>query len=146
MTSNIKLSSDQIQFMNLFEKVTGTSAKDCYIDTKVDRFLFVVNKGRIRTAIGKGGQNILRLRKLLSKDIEVVEYSQEVKTFVRNCLIPAKTNEIKIVEKKNGEKIITVEIKVPKEKGIAIGKNGRNIQKARLLTFRHFGIEKVIII
>ena len=42
--------------------------------------------------------------------------------------------------------MITVEIKIPKEKGIAIGKNGRNIQKTRLLTFRHFGIEKVVII
>jgi N utilization substance protein A len=32
-----------------------------------------------------------------------------------------------------------------KDRGIAIGKNGRNIQKAKVLGQRHYGIEDVII-
>ncbi|HDH07181.1 MAG TPA: NusA-like transcription termination signal-binding factor, partial [Thermoproteales archaeon] len=34
----------------------------------------------------------------------------------------------------------------PADKGLAIGKNGRNISRARIIAKRYFDIEKIVII
>jgi N utilization substance protein A len=34
----------------------------------------------------------------------------------------------------------------PEDKGIAIGKNGRNIARAKILAKRYFDIEKIILV
>jgi N utilization substance protein A len=144
-TATIKLTTDEIQYINLFERVTNTSAIDCILDPKEDRIIFVVSKGKIGLAIGQGGRNINQLKQMLGREIDLVEYSDKVEQFVKNCLNPAKTGKVTVTTRKNGRKIITVEIEQAKDKGIAIGKNGRNIQKARMLVSRHFGIDTIII-
>ncbi|MHA2407444.1 MAG: NusA-like transcription termination signal-binding factor [Candidatus Ranarchaeia archaeon] len=144
-TTTIKLTTDEIQYINLFERVTNTTAIDCILDTEEDRVIYVVSRGKIGLAIGQGGRNINQLKQMLGREIDLVEYSDKIEQFVRNCLNPAKTGPVTITERRNGRKIITVEIKQAKDKGIAIGKNGRNIQKARMLVSRHFGIDTIVI-
>ncbi len=82
---------------------------------------------------------------MLGRQIDLVEYSEKPEVFVKNCLAPARTDVVMITERRDGRKVITVEVKQPKDKGIAIGKNGRNIQRARLLVSRHFGIDTIVI-
>ena len=47
MTQSIKLTTEQMRMMSLFQNVTGATARDCIDDEKQDRVIFVVNTGRI---------------------------------------------------------------------------------------------------
>ncbi|MCH7877156.1 MAG: KH domain-containing protein, partial [Thaumarchaeota archaeon] len=55
MTQAIKLTTDQMRMISLFQNVTGATARDCIEDEKQDRIIFVVNSGKMGLAIGKGG-------------------------------------------------------------------------------------------
>jgi N utilization substance protein A len=138
-TSRIKLTGEEMRLIALFENITGATANDCVIDT--DRIIFVAKPGEMGLAIGKGGKNINMLRKMTGKPIEVVEYGETIEDLVRNCLAPAKVRELRITERPD-RKIVVVEIE-PKDKALAIGKNGRTIDKTRLLAKRYHQIDHV---
>jgi N utilization substance protein A len=144
MNSGVKLTSDEIQYMRLFEGVTGAVAKDVVLDAKANRVIFVIKAGDIGLAIGKNGSNVKRVEDALRKEVEIVEYSESAEDFVKNTLAPACIKAVKLTEKKEGHRaaIVTVE---PKDRGLAIGKNGKNVTRARLLVNRHFGIDDVVI-
>jgi|ERR1035437_6105944 N utilization substance protein A len=141
--TEVKLTTEGIRYIALFESLTGAIARDCYVDDENDRVIFVVKKGDMGLAIGKNGNNINRVKKSIGKHIEIVEYSDEVDEFVANALQPVFVKKVQVVVKEN-RKLAYVEV-MSKDRGIAIGKNGRNIQKAKVLGQRHYGIEDVII-
>ena len=62
--------------MSLFQNITGAIARDCIVDEKMDRVIFVVNKGQMGLAIGKGGATIRQLQGIVTKKVELVEYSE----------------------------------------------------------------------
>jgi N utilization substance protein A len=140
----IKLTSDEMKYIALFESMTGATARDCIIDEKMGRIIFLTKPGEMGLAIGKGGRNINMLKRMTGKQIEVVEYSDSPEKLIRNSLSPANVKEIRLTEKSD-KKIAVVEVD-PKDKSVAIGKNGRNIEKARMLAKRYFQIDHVIII
>jgi N utilization substance protein A len=141
--TEVKLTTEGIRYIALFESLTGAIARDCYVDDENDRVIFVVKEGDMGLAIGKNGNNINRVKKSIGKHIEIVEYSDEVDEFVANALQPVFVKKVQVVVKEN-RKLAYVEV-MSKDRGIAIGKNGRNIQKAKVLGQRHYGIEDVII-
>ena len=63
MPQSIKLSTDQMRLMSLFQNVTKATARDCVEDEKQDKIIFVVQEGKMGLAIGKGGSNIKSLKK-----------------------------------------------------------------------------------
>jgi N utilization substance protein A len=138
-TSRIRLGGDEMRYIALFENITGATANDCVIEG--DRMIFVAKPGEMGLAIGKGGKNINMLRKMTGKPIEVVEFADTVEGLVRNCLAPAKVKEIRITERPD-RKIVVVEVD-PKDKALAIGKNGRTIDKTRMLAKRYYQIDHV---
>ena len=143
--ASIKLGGDEIRFISIFETLTGSSVRDCIIDPDKNRIVFVVNEGNIGLAIGKKGANIRRVKNFLKKNIDVVEYASTPEEFLKNALAPARVKNITITNsKKDGRKIAFVVVD-SRDRGIAIGKNGRNIAKARILAKRHFDIDDVII-
>jgi N utilization substance protein A len=141
--TEVKLTTEGIRYIALFESLTGAIARDCYVDDENDRVIFVVKNGDMGLAIGKNGNNINRVKKSIGKHIEIVEYSDEVDEFVANALQPVFVKKVQVVVKEN-RKLAYVEV-MSKDRGIAIGKNGRNIQKAKLLAQRHHGLADVII-
>jgi transcription termination/antitermination protein NusA len=141
--TEVKLTTEGIRYIALFESLTGAIARDCYVDDENDRVIFVVKNGDMGLAIGKNGNNINRVKKSIGKHIEIVEYSDEVDEFVANALQPVFVKKVQVVVKEN-RKLAYVEV-MSKDRGIAIGKNGRNIQKAKVLAQRHYGLEDVII-
>ena len=141
--TEVKLTTEGIRYIALFESLTGAIARDCYVDDENDRVIFVVKNGDMGLAIGKNGNNINRVKKSIGKHIEIVEYSDEVDEFVANALQPVFVKKVQVVVKEN-RKLAYVEV-MSKDRGIAIGKNGRNIQKAKVLAHRHYGLEDVII-
>ncbi|MHA1266736.1 MAG: NusA-like transcription termination signal-binding factor [Candidatus Helarchaeota archaeon] len=142
MTATIKLGGNEIRFISLFESITGAVARDCIIDD--DRIIFIVKPGNIGLAIGKKGINIKRVRDFLQKPIEIVEYAQNPEDFIKNTLAPARIKMITLTERRDGKKIAMVTVN-EEDRGIAIGKNGKHVARARLLARRHYNIEDVII-
>jgi N utilization substance protein A len=139
----VKLTTEGIRYIALFERLTGAIARDCVVDEENDRIIFVIKKGDMGLAIGKNGSNINRVKKSIGKHIEIVEYSDVLAEFVVNSLQPVAVKKVQIVAK-DDKKMAYVEV-MSKDKGLAIGKSGRNIQKAKLLVQRHYGLEDVII-
>lgn len=144
MTEKIKLTSDELRLMSLFQSITSVTARDCVVDDKMDRVIFIVNKGQMGLAIGKGGMTIRQLQNVVAKKVELVEYSDDAIDFVRNILNPQMVNDVKITQRTDGSKQAVVLVDA-KRKGVVVGKEGRNAEKARLLAKRYFQISSVLI-
>ena len=144
MTEKIKLTSDELRLMSLFQSITSVTARDCVVDDKMDRVIFIVNKGQMGLAIGKGGMTIRQLQNVVAKKVELVEYSEDASDFVRNILNPQMVNDVKITQRTDGSKQVVVLVDA-KRKGVVVGKEGRNAEKARLLAKRYFQISNVLI-
>jgi len=130
--------------MSLFQSVTGATARDCVEDEKKDRVIFVVNEGKMGLAIGKGGSHIKNLQNLVKRNVELVEYSEDAIKFLKNILNSKLVSDVKVNTRADGslQAIVTVD---PKKKGIVVGREGRNAEKARLLAKRYFEISSVLI-
>ncbi len=144
MTSGIKFTGTEMRYIALFESITGASVKDCIISEEQSRVIFVVKQGEIGIAIGKGGRNIHTLERMTSKKHEIIEYSEDPVQFIKNALKPAMVREIRITERPDGRTMAVVAVH-PRDKGVAIGKNGRNAERLRFLAKRYFQIQNVSI-
>ena len=144
MASGIKFTSVEMRFIALFQSITGATVKDCIVDTDLNRIIFVVKEGSIGMAIGKKGKNIHLLEKMTGKKHEVIEHSDNPAQFIKDALKPAKVDEVRITERMDGKTIAVISVN-PKDKGVAIGKNGRNAERIRFLAKRYFQIQNVSI-
>ena len=144
MTSGIKFTSTEMRYIALFESITGASGKDCIVDEEQGRVIFIVNAGQVGVAIGRGGRNIHTLERMTGKKHEIIEYSEDPAQFIKNALKPAMVREVRITERPDGKSIAVVNVN-PRDKGVAIGKNGKNAERLRFLAKRYFQIENVSI-
>ena len=144
MTQSIKLTMDQMRKISLFQKITKVTPRDCIDDEKQDRLIFVVNEGKMGLAIGKNGSNIKSLQNLLKRNIELVEYYNDPIKFLKNLLNTKLVNEVKISTRADGSPQAIVLVN-PNNKGLVVGRAGRNAEKARLLAKRYFDIPSVVI-
>ena len=139
--SKIRLGSDEMRYIALFESITGATASDCVIDSTYDRVIFLAKSGQMGLAIGKSGKNINTLRRMTGKPVEIVEASESVEGLIKNSLAPARIKEVRVTERPD-KKIVVVEVE-QRDKALAIGKNGRTIDKTRMLAKRYFQIDHV---
>jgi N utilization substance protein A len=118
--------------------LTKSTALDCVIDDRFDRVIYVIRPGDMGLAIGKKGENIKRLQNVLGKRIEMVEFAENPDEFIANIFKPA---EVVGIERGEDNGPVNVLVKQRSNLGIAIGKAGCNIEKARILCRRFCGIE-----
>jgi len=141
----IKLTSDELRLMSLFQSITSATARDCILDDRMDRVIFVVNKGQMGLAIGKGGSTIKQLQNVVAKKVELVEFSDDPVEFIRNMLNAEMVGDVRISDRSDGTKQAVVVVDARK-KGAVVGREGRNAEKARLLAKRYFQISNVLIV
>jgi len=144
MPSGIRFTSTEMRYIALFESITSASVRDCIIDDDLNRIIFIIKEGDVGAAIGKGGKNIRLLEKMTGKKHEIIEHSENPTQFIKNALKPARVKEIRITQRPDGKTIAVVLVN-PKDKGVAIGKNGRNAERIRFLAKRYFQIQNVSI-
>jgi N utilization substance protein A len=143
--TEIKLTSDELRLMSLFQSITSATARDCIVDDRMERVIFVVNKGQMGLAIGKGGSTIKQLQNVVGKKVELVEFSDDPAEFIRNMLNADMINDVRISDRNDGTKQAVV-IVDQRKKGAVVGREGRNAEKARLFAKRYFQISNVLIV
>jgi transcription termination/antitermination protein NusA len=126
-----------LKYISIFETLTGAKVKDCIVDEQI---LFVVEKGNMGLAIGKGGQNLKRVQNVLNKTIRVIEFDEDIEQFIKNYSYPLR--EL-IVQKEN--KIIKIRGKDTKTKGLLIGREKTNLKRMINIINRYFDIDDVIV-
>ncbi len=144
MAKDVLLTHEEFQCMQIFHDITGVSPIDCIIDNKFNRVIALVKPEDVGKAVGKRGIKVKTLKDLLKKDVEVVSFSENLEECVKHIFAPARVESVKV--NRTG-KAKTVYVRIAEaDKGIAIGKNGRNVYKARLILKRHFDIDNLVIV
>jgi transcription termination/antitermination protein NusA len=137
--AEITLDTETIQYIQLFEGRTSARVKDCL--EAEDKLVFIVYPGEIHKAVGPGGVLVDRLKGLMKKEIQVVEWSDDVEQFVKNVFFPFTPTDVQLVPKGKGRHAtVTVD---PAWKARAIGKSGKNLKIARAILMRHTDIVSV---
>ena len=137
--TDILLSNQDMQFINMASNITKTHIMDCI--NLEDRIIFIVQKGQLGAAIGIKAKNLERLRSLFKKMIKFVEFDDNKETFIINLFKPYKINNITL-EGEDDSVVAKVEVNVS-DKSKIIGKGGRNIEIIRNLARRHHAIKDV---
>ncbi|MFB6108934.1 MAG: NusA-like transcription termination signal-binding factor [Haloplanus sp.] len=141
---HVTLSDRERRFIALFEDETGATARDCLVfegdGDDPDRVVFLVAAGGMGQAVGPGGQRVRSVEDALDRSVELVEDATTPEAFVANALAPAAVQHVTISEQ--GDRVAYAEVP-DADRGAAIGRDGRNIETARVLARRHYDIDDV---
>ena len=130
---------DTIQIMNFFENSTKARLKDCLV--KNGNIYFVTYENQAQFAIGRNGSTIKSMERALGKSIRVFEYSEDLKTFVKN-LVP-KASDVNI---NNNDGETTVDIKVNRiDRSFVIGRDGKNLNLIKEILQRNMNVKNVLV-
>jgi len=140
--TEFKLTADELSMLSMFQGMTGATAKDCVVDEKHNRVIFVVAKGQMGLAIGKEGASVKKIERAFRRPVEVVEWADDVEGIVRSSLGAKYVQEVRVGDRLDGTKGVVVIVDYRK-KGAVLGIGGRNAEKVRLLVRRYFGINSV---
>lgn len=131
----MKLTKEELEYMQYFENVTGARVRDCVING--DAVFIVVEPGNMGAAIGKKGENVKKIKNKTNKNVSIVEYSSDPRKFVQNLFAPAKLDEIEISK----DKVVVSS----KERNRLIGQRGNRIKRAKMLMERYFGTKELVV-
>ena len=141
--SEERITPEELRYLSILEELTGALGIRCIMDEENNKLIFLVKDTDVGKAIGKGGRNVKLLRALLKKNIEIVAYADDIEGMVRNLFPSVKILGVDIVKRGDSKTVI---VKVAEEdKGRAIGREGRNIKRARLVLQKLFGVNSVVI-
>ena len=135
----VVFNEDTLRYVNLFQNVTRCIVVDC-VETE-DKIIFVVSKGEASRAIGRKGETVARVRQLLKREVQVIEFSEKPEEFVANVFHAFGVKKVEI-EDREGVTHATVTVETTL-KGRAIGREGKNLKIARDLIARNHEIESV---
>ncbi len=122
--------------------MTGATARDCVIDEKLNRLIFVVAKGQMGLAIGKEGTSVKKIERSVRRPVEVVEWADDIEGLVRNALGPKYVQRVEVSDRLDGSKGVVVYVD-PRKKGAVLGLGGKNAEKVRMLARRYFDISNI---
>jgi transcription termination/antitermination protein NusA len=156
--ADVNLNMEAIGLITEAEKRLRARIKDAVDEG--ERIVFITEKGHLGQALGKEAKNLAMMRDLLKKDVKFVEWDEDKQIFVRNLFKPFDVASIRLETLNvaipgemdaDGQPISRVKVRAiveveAKDKGKAIGKNGRNIASIRHIAKRHHEIDEVQVI
>ena len=133
---------DDLQLMNMLERVTGARASDVIISE--ESIIFAVPDSEFGRAVGKQGANIGRLEGAFNRHVEIVKSPSSKQQFFGSLFHPAAIKEL-VEKEENGKPALEVLVDYA-DRGIAIGRNGEKIKRAKMLGKRYFDYSDVRIV
>ncbi len=134
----MRLTSNEIFYLNELNSASGANARDCVIEGNVITFL--IRKKELGKAIGKDAEAVKKLRLRLKLNVELLEYAEEGKEFIKKALYDVKIKEIKFVER-NGKKIANISLESGERRKI-LGQTGR-LKRIKALARRNYKVEDI---
>jgi N utilization substance protein A len=132
--SEVELSGDDLDIFSNFEKITHIMPSD-YLSGATS-MVFLVSHESLGRAIGKGGANIEKLKRIFRKRVIIVGDSDDPEGFVRSFFSNITIYDIEIRDVM-GEKAMMLTID-EKDRGIAIGRDGERIKAAKSFLKKKF--------
>ncbi len=139
LVPEIKLSSDELSLLSMFQGMTGATARDVVVDEKRDRVIFVIAQGQMGLAIGKDGASVKKIERAVHKPVEVVEWADDIEGLVKNALGAKFVQEVRVSDRLDGTKGVVVVVD-SRKKGAVLGLGGKNAEKVRMLAKRYFDV------
>lgn len=137
--TEVAFDNETLGYIRLFEERTGARVKDCL--EAEEKLVYLVVPGDIHKAVGPGGVLVDRLKGMMKKEIQVVEWSDDPEGLVRNIFYWYSPKKVDLAPKGRGRHAtVTVD---PAWKARAIGKAGKNLKIARAILLRHTDIVSV---
>jgi N utilization substance protein A len=134
----MKLTSDDIFYLNALNSITKANARDCVIQGNTIAFL--VKKSELGKAIGKNALGVKKLREKLKLSVELLEYAEGPEEFIKKALYNIKIKEISFSEK-NGKKTANVLLESGERRKV-LGNMSR-VKRIKALAKRNYGIEDI---
>ena len=134
------ISYDQqtIGLINIFERITRASVKDCFpVD---DTLYFVIQSGDLGKAIGKQGANIRKFSMMMKKQVKVIEFNQDPCRFAANLLFPIRPAEVT-----QDDNLILIKAKDSIEKGKIFGREKTNLKRVQEIMSKYFPVELKVV-
>lgn len=157
--SDLSLSMEAIGLIAEAENRLRARIKDAVDEG--ERIVFITEKGHLGQALGKEAKNLQMMRDLLKKDVKFVEWDDDKQVFIRNLFKPFDVASIRMEtqsitppanpdgtpgEGETKTKVRAIVEVEAKDKGKAIGKQGRNISSIRHIAKRHHEIDEVQVV
>lgn len=136
----VELSDEARRYIGTFDELTGVGPLDCLLEDGGDRVVFLLPAGEMADAIGPDGRTVRRVEERLGADVVLVEDADTPEAFVANALAPAAVRGVTV--SRQNDTVAYVEVP-ERDRGVAIGADGRTIETARRLARRHFDIDDV---
>ncbi|WP_456418586.1 NusA-like transcription termination signal-binding factor [Methanocaldococcus infernus] len=138
----LRLTTDEIMKIGLFEKISNVPVLDC-VATE-DRLAFIVKEGDAGAAIGKGGEHVKTAEEKFGKKVDIIEYSDDWRKFIRNIFAPLQLEDVWI--KRVGKDVIAYIRINPRIRRAIYGEKGKNLERALNILKRHTKITKIRVI
>ncbi|WP_456373087.1 NusA-like transcription termination signal-binding factor [Methanocaldococcus sp.] len=140
--AKVRLTTEEIMKIGFFEKIANVPILDCILND--ERVAFIVKEGDIGAAIGKGGENVKVAEEKFGKKVDIIEYSEDWRKFIRNIFAPIPLEDVWI--KRVGKDVVAF-IKInPKVRRAVFGEKGKNLERALNILKRHTKITKIKVI
>ena len=137
--TEVSFDTETLGYIRIFEERTGARVKDCF--EAEEKLVYLVYPGEVHKAVGPGGVLVDRLKGMLKKEIQVVEWSDDPEALVRNIFYWYSPKSVVFGPKGTGRHAtVTVD---PAWKARAIGKAGKNLKVARAILLRHSDVVSV---
>ncbi|MFH1972724.1 MAG: NusA-like transcription termination signal-binding factor [archaeon] len=133
----ITLDQEIIGFINVFERTTNASVKDCFKEE--EGLVFVVQPGQVGKAIGKQGSNIRKLGALFKKRIRIIEFNPIPEKFFLSLIYPNRPKKVNVEED-----ILKVVCEDNKQKGQIFGRDRSNLKKVQDIFNKYFKLKIVL--
>ncbi|CAB3289997.1 putative transcription termination protein NusA [Methanocaldococcus lauensis] len=140
--AKVRLTTEEIMKIGFFEKIANVPIIDCVLND--ERVAFIVKEGDIGAAIGKGGENVKTAEEKFGKKVDIIEYSNDWRKFIRNIFAPIQLEDVWV--KRVGKDVVAF-IKInPKVRRAVFGEKGKNLERALKILKRHTKITKIKVI
>lgn len=134
--SKVVFDMDTMKIISLFQAITHASVKDCISDD--NELVFIVGPGELGKAIGKAGANVKRLSSALKRKIKIVEFSDQLFTFIKNLIQP-----LRVANVEESEGVVTLTPPDITTRGYLIGRGGSALRLLEERVKRHFPIKEI---
>ena len=130
-----KLVFQDIQYINVFERVTRVRPSDCF--TYGIFLVFVVPGDQLSRAIGQQGINAKRLSSVMNRRVKVISYNGRGDEFIASIISPIKVKDLRV---ENG--VVTIRAG-PQSKALIIGKNSQRLKELKGILERYFKVDMI---